>query len=209
MSFLSAGKRQPPATGRARNDVERMKNRCMTIRTPGPSDPGKNQPGDPGFRTRAVPAERRDWRSTAATVLLSSVLFLPGCTVGPNYRRPNVNAPAVFRGAAGAAQQASFADLPWWEVFHDETLKELVKTSLTNNYDLAAAVARVEQARQVAAQARAEYFPAISYSTVTSYGHNQFINSPASNSPGAQGFFLGIARAAWEADVWGRIRRTN
>jgi multidrug efflux system outer membrane protein len=120
-----------------------------------------------------------------------------------------VNAPAVFRGAAGAAQQASFADLPWWEVFHDETLKELVKTSLTNNYDLAAAVARVEQARQVAAQARAEYFPAISYSTVTSYGHNQFINSPASNSPGAQGFFLGIARAAWEADVWGRIRRTN
>jgi multidrug efflux system outer membrane protein len=94
-------------------------------------------------------------------------------------------------------------------VFKDQTLKELIKTSLTNNYDLAAAVSRVEQARQVAAEARAQYFPAINYTSISSYGHNQFINSPASNSPGAQGFFLGIASAAWEADVWGRIRRLN
>jgi multidrug efflux system outer membrane protein len=99
--------------------------------------------------------------------------------------------------------------LPWWDLFHDETLKGLVKSSLTNNYDLAAAVARVEQARQVSAQARSEYFPQFDYLSVTSYGHNQFINSPTSNLPGAQGFFLGIARASWEADVWGRIRRTN
>jgi multidrug efflux system outer membrane protein len=99
--------------------------------------------------------------------------------------------------------------LPWWELFKDETLKQLVKTSLANNYDLAAAVAQVERARQVAAQARAQYFPAISYLSITSYGHNQFINSPASNSPGTQGFLLGIATAAWEPDVWGRIRRTN
>jgi multidrug efflux system outer membrane protein len=99
--------------------------------------------------------------------------------------------------------------LPWWELFKDETLKKLVKTSLTNNYDLAAAVARVEQARQVAAQARAPYFPAINYVSITNYGHNQFINSPASNSPGGQGFLLGIATAAWEPGVWGRIRHTN
>jgi len=99
--------------------------------------------------------------------------------------------------------------LPWWNLFQDETLKGLVKSSLANNYDLAAAVARVEQARQLSAQARSEYFPQLDYLSVTSYGHNQFINSPSSNLPGAQGFFLGIARATWEADVWGRIRRTN
>jgi outer membrane protein, multidrug efflux system len=85
----------------------------------------------------------------------------------------------------------------------------LIRTSLANNYDLAATVARVEQARQIAAQARAEYFPAIGYLSILSYGHNQFTGSPASNLPGAQGFFLGIVRAAWEADIWGRIRRTN
>uniref|UniRef100_Q01UC9 RND efflux system, outer membrane lipoprotein, NodT family n=1 Tax=Solibacter usitatus (strain Ellin6076) TaxID=234267 RepID=Q01UC9_SOLUE len=142
-------------------------------------------------------------------VVLPFSLLLPACAVGPNYRRPSVSAPPAFRSAAGAAQQASFADLPWWDVFRDDTLKQLIKTSLANNYDLQAAIARVEQARQVAALARSEYFPAINYSTVTTYGHNQFINSPVSISPGAQGFLLGIASAAWEADVWGRIRRTN
>jgi multidrug efflux system outer membrane protein len=129
--------------------------------------------------------------------------------VGPNYRRPAVNAPSVFRGATGAAQQASFADLPWWQIFQDERLNELIRTSLANNYDLAAAVDRVEKARQVAAEARSQNFPAINYSTIISYGHNQFVNSPASNQPGAQGFLLGIARASWETDLWGRIRRTN
>lgn len=137
------------------------------------------------------------------------ILFLTGCMVGPNYRRPAVNTPSSFRGAAGAAQQASFADLPWWQIFQDERLNELIRTSLANNYDLAAAVARVEQARQVAAEARSQYFPAIGYSTIISYGHNQFVNSPASNLSGAQGFLLAIARASWEADLWGRIRRTN
>jgi multidrug efflux system outer membrane protein len=146
-------------------------------------------------------------RSLAALAPLA--LLLASCAVGPNYRRPAVNSPAVFRGQAGAARQASLADLAWWNVFRDPTLTELIRTALTNNYDLAAAVARVEQARQVAAEARSQYFPAIGYLTVVSYGHNQFINSPASNLSGAQGFLLGIARATWEADLWGGIRRTN
>jgi len=120
-----------------------------------------------------------------------------------------VAVPGAFRGGSGAAQQASFADLPWWEVFKDATLKELIKASLANNYDLAAAVAHVEQARQVAAQARSQYFPAVNYDSALSYGHNQFTSSPASSFPGAQGFFLGVVGATWEADVWGRIRRTN
>jgi outer membrane protein, multidrug efflux system len=136
-------------------------------------------------------------------------LLLSGCAVGPNYKRPNVAAPTVFRGPSETAQQASFADLPWWDVFHDETLTELIKTSLANNYDLEAAVARVEQARQVAALARSQYFPTLGYSTFTSYGHNQFIYSPIAPPSGAQGFLLAIARVSWEADLWGRIRRTN
>src|SRR5262245_10145577 len=143
------------------------------------------------------------------TVIIFAVfLLLPGCLVGPNYRRPSVTAPTNFRGSA-AQQQESLADLPWWEIFKDENLKELVKSALAKNYDLAAAVARVEQARQVAAQAKSEYFPNLNYLTILSYGHNQFINSPASNAPGAQGFLLGIASAAWEADILGRIRRMN
>lgn len=148
-------------------------------------------------------------RVAFAAGILASTLLLWSCTVGPNYRRPTVSTPTVFRGATGAAQEASFADQPWWDIFRDKTLTYLVNTALTNNYDLAAAVARVEQAREIAAQARAQYFPAISYLSLLTYGHNQFTGSPASNLPGAQGFFLGIARVAWEVDLWGRIRRTN
>jgi multidrug efflux system outer membrane protein len=143
------------------------------------------------------------------TVVFPVCLLLWGCAVGPNYKRPTVNAPNSFRASNGTDQQASLADMPWWDLFKDETLKTLVKSSLADNHDLAAAVARVEQSREVAAQANSEYFPQLNYLSVSSYGHNQFVNSPGSNLPGAQGFFLGIARATWEADVWGRIRRTN
>src|SRR5262245_24683129 len=142
------------------------------------------------------------------TALVPLLLVASGCTVGPTYRRPAVTAPTVFRGAPGA-EQSSFADLPWWEIFKDDTLKELIKSSLANNYDVAATVARVEQARQLARVAKAEYFPGVNYSSIISYGHNQFVSNPVSPEPGAQGFFLGIASAAWEADVWGRIRRMN
>lgn len=141
-------------------------------------------------------------------IILPLSLLLQGCAVGPDYRRPAVNAPVNFRVPA-TQQQESLADLPWWEIFKDENLKELVKSALAKNHDLAAAVARVEQSRQVAAQAKSEYFPHLNYLSILSYGHNQFVNSPASISPGAQGFLLGIAGAAWEADIWGRIRRMN
>jgi outer membrane protein, multidrug efflux system len=122
-----------------------------------------------------------------------------------------VNAPPAFRGAEGAAQQASFADLPWWEVFKDETLKGLIKTSLTNNYDLLIAVQRIEQARQVAAQARAQFFPTLGYQGAIGGTRNP-LGAIAGGGQGglkAQGAVLIALGAAWEADVWGRIRRSN
>src|SRR5215467_3041851 len=146
-------------------------------------------------------------RRTTFLILLASLLM--SCTVGPNYKRPNVPSPPTFRGSPNVAQQASFADLPWWQIFRDETLTGLIKESLANNNDLTVAVARVEQANEVAAQARSQYFPTLGYSTLLTYGHNQFIYSPINPPSGAQGFLLAIARATWEADLWGRIRRTN
>jgi multidrug efflux system outer membrane protein len=138
-----------------------------------------------------------------------AAVLAPGCAVGPNYQRPRVNVPPVFRGAQGAAQQASFADLPWWEVFKDETLRGLVKTALANNYDLAIAATRVEQARQVAAQARSQYFPWFDYKTRLSEGKNQLLSSPAAGQGGLSALAMSIVSVSWEADVWGRIRRLN
>ena len=77
--------------------------------------------------------------------------MLSGCAVGPNYRRPAVQTPAAFHGPdqaqQTAPQTASFADLPWWKVFHDPQLQELIRTALKQNYDLQLAVERVNAAR--------------------------------------------------------------
>jgi len=147
-------------------------------------------------------------RSLLAAVLSYS-LFLSGCAVGPNYQRVKVNAPAEFRGVEGAAQQASYADLPWWDAFKDPQLQSLIKTALANNYDLAIAVSRVEQSRQVAAQARAQYFPFVNYSVGASNGKNEFLGSVAPGLGTTQGAFLLAGSVAWEPDIWGRIRRLN
>jgi|HubBroStandDraft_2_1064218.scaffolds.fasta_scaffold01222_1 multidrug efflux system outer membrane protein len=141
--------------------------------------------------------------------LLSLTLIFSGCAVGPNYARPKVKAPADFRGAEGAAQQASYADLPWWEAFQDEQLKSLIDTALANNFDLAIAVSRVEQARQLAFVARAQYFPAVNYSVGASDGKNEFLGSVIPGRGTTKGAFLAAGSVAWEADVWGRIRRLN
>jgi multidrug efflux system outer membrane protein len=142
-------------------------------------------------------------------VLLLALVLLPGCRIGPNYHRPQVIVPPGFRGAAGAAQQASIADLPWWEVFKDETLKGLVQTALVKNYDLGIAVTRVEQARQIAAQARSQYYPQFDYNNRLSVGKNQLLSSPTVGGGGVAGLAMSIVTVAWEADVWGRIRRLN
>src|ERR1051325_8814227 len=61
------------------------------------------------------------------------ILFLLcGCAVGPNYQRPAVDSPAVFRGDS-APTNTCFADLDWWQVYQDAILQALVHEALTNN----------------------------------------------------------------------------
>ncbi len=146
---------------------------------------------------------------SALALLLVPILLSSGCVVGPNYERPKVNAPPEYRETPAAAQQASFADLPWWEVFQDETLQGLVRTALANNYDLRIAVTRIEQARQLSAQARAQYYPTIDYSAAGGGGRNEFIGNPSFNNDRTKWSWQAVASAAWEIDVWGRIRRLN
>jgi len=146
---------------------------------------------------------------SALAAIFSLTLLVSGCAVGPNYVRPKVNAPADFRGVEGAAQQASYADQPWWEVFKDDQLKSLIDTALANNYDLAIAVSRVEQSRQLANVARAQFLPSVGYSVGASGGKNEFFANVSPNGGTTRGVFLAAGSAAWEADIWGRIRRLN
>jgi multidrug efflux system outer membrane protein len=142
-----------------------------------------------------------------ASLSLACVL-LAGCAIGPNYKRPDSHAPAAFRGGPDAAQRASFADLPWFDAFHDEALRQLITTALANNYDLRIAVTRVEQARAAAIAARSPLFPQIGYGFDADRGQNTSFGVPFPGLKTGNAFF-GAVNAAWEVDLWGRIRRLD
>jgi len=79
---------------------------------------------------------------TPSLLLLAAALWLTGCMVGPDYKRPSVEIPPEFRAATMSGTD-SIADLKWFEVFKDEQLQELIRTALAQNYDLRDAIARV------------------------------------------------------------------
>lgn len=139
----------------------------------------------------------------------SLALLAQGCAVGPDYKRPEIQAPAHFRSASATATTNSLSDLAWWDLYRDETLNGLIRTTLTNNFDLRMAVARMDQARAVAQQARAQFLPHASYQGDLSRGRNEFLGSP--NPAGARtgDAVSAVLGASWEIDLWGRIRRLN
>jgi len=58
-------------------------------------------------------------------LVLAVPVFLPvaGCAMGPDYTPPNVPVPDSFRMARPASDSSSIANLPWWELLHDEELQ--------------------------------------------------------------------------------------
>src|SRR6187401_987074 len=87
--------------------------------------------------------------------------LLTGCRVGPNYHRPDVKAPDVFRGspeATPSTELTSLADSKWFDLFKDSQLQELIRIALVQNYDLRTAVARVDAARANLGITRADQF---------------------------------------------------
>ncbi|MGD1001305.1 MAG: efflux transporter outer membrane subunit [Candidatus Brocadiia bacterium] len=134
------------------------------------------------------------------------VMLLAGCAVGPDYRKPETPMPDNFRGAQASAAAQSLADLPWWDIYKDETLTGLIRAALSDNFDLRVAVTRVEQARAMVAEARAQLFPWFSYQGNLTFGRDEFYGQPdPSGTNSTAGYFTGSV--LWELDIWGRVRR--
>jgi outer membrane protein, multidrug efflux system len=140
--------------------------------------------------------------------LIVAVVLLAGCAVGPNYKRPDVRMPDNFRFAQSATTN-SLAELPWWEVFKDPVLQNLIQAAITNNYDVKQAVARVEQARNLASAAGAPLFPQIGYGGTVGRGRNALLNRPEPKDGDTTGSAFAGINAFWEIDLWGRIRRSS
>jgi multidrug efflux system outer membrane protein len=149
----------------------------------------------PGLGTKAV---------RTLTILAASLMA--GCEVGPNYHRPKVELPAAIRGLAATeqaqTQAASYADLPWWQVFQDPQLQELIRTALKQNYDLATAAERINAARAQLGITRSNQFPQIS-------GNANATGGKEYNFQSKSNFLVLTADAAFQLDLFGRLRRAT
>jgi multidrug efflux system outer membrane protein len=145
-----------------------------------------------------------------AAAVLPVVFALFGCAVGPNYKRPTVDVPPTYRGAAAsntaAGDAASLGDEKWWAVFQDQALQGLIRTALEQNYDLRIAATRVLQARAQLGITRADQFPSLSAgANITSNRTALSPEFPAFEETSGQ---LTVS-ASWELDFWGKYRRAT
>ncbi|MEN8259609.1 MAG: efflux transporter outer membrane subunit [Pseudomonadota bacterium] len=142
-------------------------------------------------------------------VAVSLAFVLCGCAVGPDYRKPDPDAPGHWQTAtdnpeAGLEALNSAVSGAWWKIFADPVLDRLMEQALANNLDIKLALTRIEEARATRKASRAAFFPSVDGSAGVSRTDNPF--------PGlVQGlrfdlFELGFD-VAWELDLFGRLKR--
>ena len=144
-----------------------------------------------------------------AAVSLINVL-MTGCAVGPNYHRPKVDVPTVYRGLTpdetARNEAKSFADEKWWDVFQDEELRQLIRTALAHNYDVRIAAARMLQAQAQLGITRSQQFPTIN-------GQASAINERSAKTKFVPAFETSANQVGlslfWDLDFWGKYRRAT
>jgi multidrug efflux system outer membrane protein len=142
-------------------------------------------------------------------------LVAAGCTLGPDYKRPAIPTPASWRDLP-LAEAESLANTPWWVVFDDPTLQDLVKIALQENKDLKIAVERVEEARARYGFTKADLWPQIDFNATGGairFNGGSLLHTPEADTGGDQATETGIyslsADVSWELDFFGRIRRAT
>lgn len=149
--------------------------------------------------------------TTRIPVVFAAAL-LAACTVGPDYRRPPIDAPDQLRrqaattGAEQASDPLSLADRAWWDVLADPTLQALIEEALQSGDDVRLAAWRVEEARANAGIVRAEHFPRVGGAAGWSRSRQSAFLAPSTATQDLYDVDLGLS---WEIDLWGRIRRLD
>ena len=139
-------------------------------------------------------------------VILTALLALAlgGCTMGPDFTRPTITeTEAELTYNHDFPTGETIADLPWWEMFGDTVLQNLITEALVNNRDLKASMARIAEARATLGIVRADLYPRVDYSAAGSYDGTF---GKDKNSAGSGTAALDVS---YQVDIWGRIRRSN
>ncbi len=147
------------------------------------------------------------------TLVAAALLALTGCAVGPDYQRPEASLPDSYRATqtTPGMQEAITVEKAWWRRFQDDTLNALVDRALAHNYDLLAAVARVEEAEGLARQAGATFFPQINLNGSGTHNQVSTMNTVplSSSAPRIQDSRKAGLSTSFAIDLWGKLRRAD
>jgi len=142
----------------------------------------------------------------------ASLILLSACTVGPAYERPNVTTtdlPTTYKALDGwkVATPGDLIDRgDWWTLLGDPQLDALIGRVNVSNQTIAAAEASYRQARALVREQRASLFPTVDLSaSATRLGGSASVNDTGGS--GAARRYQASIGAAWEPDLWGRIRQ--
>ncbi|MFN9212643.1 MAG: efflux transporter outer membrane subunit [Betaproteobacteria bacterium] len=141
--------------------------------------------------------------------LLCASALLAACTVGPDYRRPEVEVPQKWRIEYPSA--ANVANTAWWEQFGDPVLNELIETALRDNRDVRIAAARVDQFAGALQSTRSQFYPQFGYGADAARNRASRVGQPPL-PPGADPYFSlyqGALSASWQIDLFGRVQRLS
>ncbi len=152
-------------------------------------------------------------RRAKSLLLGTGLVLLSGCAVGPRYSRPATATPPEYKELPPNWKTAQPSDQiakgKWWEIFEDPQLSALEEQINVSNQTLKAAQAQYEQARAIVRINRSNQFPTVG-AGVTATQSRQSVNRPNGRLASANRYTdLQLpVDASYEADVWGRVRRT-
>jgi multidrug efflux system outer membrane protein len=145
-------------------------------------------------------------------LLVLIVLLLVGCTLAPEYTKPESPVPDVWPTGAAYDEITTTEDSPvapeltWEELFTDERLQKVIGLALNNNRDLRRAVLNVEKAQALYGIQRAELFPAVD---VAGSGNIERVPADLSRTGTrvtSEKYGVNLGISSWEIDFFGRIQ---
>lgn len=140
-------------------------------------------------------------KSGGPAVLLLCALLLGGCfNLSPAYRPPDMFLPSEYKEEQGwkTSEPREQADRgPWWKVFDDPFLNDLMDQANRANQNIAVAAANLRQARAQTAVARSAFFPGVTAPASVS-------RSGADNRSAGTSFSYG-GQAQWEISFWNAL----
>jgi multidrug efflux system outer membrane protein len=133
---------------------------------------------------------------------------LLSCSVGPDYRRPERQAPPAYKSATPEEAASPSIDRRWWTLFGDTTLNQLEDGAIEANQDVRAALARLSQARAAARIAGSQRFPTVTFDPLAQRFRTSANGVGARAGSVTTNEFLLPLDFSYEVDIWGRVRRS-